>query len=145
MRKTFHKGLSCGIGKWSRGDSESYLNLILPSASNPAWITVFWKETIQLHELRLKPPVTSLDQTNWQSPDSFVPWISFCEPCPLSFFHCTNYRNSWTIYHPGTPVFTVFSPTGKQLPGLSTPLWRISPSNHWYPGSSFLHISTYCK
>ncbi|MEQ2295123.1 hypothetical protein AMECASPLE_010935, partial [Ameca splendens] len=40
--------------------------------------------------------------------------------------------------------YSVSSPTGKQLPGLSTPLWRISPSNHWYPGSSFLHISTYC-
>ncbi|MEQ2248184.1 hypothetical protein ILYODFUR_016696 [Ilyodon furcidens] len=121
-----------------------YLNLTLPLASNTAWITVFWKETIQLHEPRLKPPVTSLDHTSWQPPDSFVPWISLCEPCPPSFFRCINYRNSRTIYHPGTPVFTVSSPTGKQPPGLSTPVWRISPSNHWYPGSSLLHISTYC-
>ncbi|MEQ2316744.1 hypothetical protein AMECASPLE_035725 [Ameca splendens] len=58
--------------------------------------------------------------------------------------HCTNYRNSWTINHPGTPVFTVSGPTSQQPPGLSTPLWRISPSNHWCPGSSLLHISTYC-
>ncbi|MEQ2244185.1 hypothetical protein ILYODFUR_014580 [Ilyodon furcidens] len=32
----------------------------------------------------------------------------------------------------------------KQPPGLSTPLWWISPSNHWCPSSSLLHISTYC-
>ncbi|MEQ2309092.1 hypothetical protein AMECASPLE_035058 [Ameca splendens] len=88
---------------------------------------------------------SSLDQTSWQCPDSFVPWIYLCEPCPPSSSHCTNYRNSWTINHPGTPVFTVSGPMGQQPPGLSTPLWRISPSNHWCPGSSLLHISTYCQ
>ncbi|MEQ2226338.1 hypothetical protein ILYODFUR_026459 [Ilyodon furcidens] len=41
--------------------------------------------------------------------------------------------------------YSVSSPMGNQPPGLSTPLWRISPSNHWYLGSSFLHISTSCK
>ncbi|MED6238581.1 hypothetical protein ATANTOWER_025274, partial [Ataeniobius toweri] len=101
------------------------------------------ERSIQLHEPRLKPPVFSLDQTSWQSPDSFVLWIYLCEPCPPSSFHCTNYRNSWIINHTGTPVFTVSGPTGKQPPGLSTPLWRISPSNHWCPGSSLLHFSTY--
>ncbi|MED6246932.1 hypothetical protein ATANTOWER_026436, partial [Ataeniobius toweri] len=73
-----------------------YLNLTLPSALNPAWITVFWKEAIQLHEQRLKPLIASLDHTGWQPPDSFVPWISFCEPCPPSSIHCTNFRDSWT-------------------------------------------------
>ncbi|MED6267635.1 hypothetical protein CHARACLAT_014214 [Characodon lateralis] len=47
--------------------------------------------------------------------------------------------------HPGTPVFTILSLTGKQPFGLSTPLWQISPSIHWYPGSSSLHISLHCK
>ncbi|MEQ2297520.1 hypothetical protein AMECASPLE_035509 [Ameca splendens] len=47
--------------------------------------------------------------------------------------------------HPGTPVFTILSLTGKQPFGLSTPLWRISPSIHWYPSSSSLHISLHCK
>ncbi|MED6257560.1 hypothetical protein ATANTOWER_026817 [Ataeniobius toweri] len=47
--------------------------------------------------------------------------------------------------HPGTPVFTISCLTGKQPLGLSTPLWRISPSIHWYPGSSSLHISLHCK
>ncbi|MEQ2312547.1 hypothetical protein AMECASPLE_032170, partial [Ameca splendens] len=95
-----------------------HLNLTLPSASNP---TIFWKEAIQPHEPRLKSPVTSLDQTSWQSPDSFVPRIYLCEPCPPYSSHCTNYRNSRTINHPGTPVFTVSGPTGQQPPGLSTP------------------------
>ncbi|MEQ2293885.1 hypothetical protein AMECASPLE_038045 [Ameca splendens] len=47
--------------------------------------------------------------------------------------------------HPGTLVFTILSLTVKQSFGLSTPLWRISPSIHWYPGSSSLHISLHCK
>ncbi|MEQ2305245.1 hypothetical protein AMECASPLE_035796 [Ameca splendens] len=29
--------------------------------------------------------------------------------------------------HPGTPVFTILSLTGKQPFGLSTPLWQIFP------------------
>ncbi|MEQ2253996.1 hypothetical protein ILYODFUR_038374, partial [Ilyodon furcidens] len=104
-----------------------HLNLTLPSASCLDYRLL--ERSIQLHEPRLKPPVFSLDQTSWQSPDSFVLWIYLCEPCPPSSFHCTNYRNSWTINHTGTPLFTVSGPTGKQPPGLSTPLWRISPSN----------------
>ncbi|MEQ2302818.1 hypothetical protein AMECASPLE_010621 [Ameca splendens] len=47
--------------------------------------------------------------------------------------------------HPGTPVFTISCLTGKQSLRLSTPIWRISLSIHWYPGSSSLHISLHCK
>ncbi|MEQ2240425.1 hypothetical protein ILYODFUR_014706 [Ilyodon furcidens] len=48
--------------------------------------------------------------------------------------------------HPGTPLSTITGLTGKQPLGLpATPLWRIAPSIHWYPGSSSLLTSLLCK
>ncbi|KAK5616687.1 hypothetical protein CRENBAI_000519 [Crenichthys baileyi] len=83
------------------------LNLTSPSALNASWIIIFWKEVIQLHEQRLKPPFISVDLTGWQLPDSFVPRTLLGEPCPPSYVHSTHCSNPWTFQHPGRPVFTL--------------------------------------
>ncbi|MEQ2307722.1 hypothetical protein AMECASPLE_021117 [Ameca splendens] len=41
-------------------------------------------------------------------------------------------ENPGPSYHSGTPLSTIIYLTGKQLF-----LWRIIPSSHWFPGSSF--------
>ncbi|MED6234441.1 hypothetical protein ATANTOWER_030133, partial [Ataeniobius toweri] len=105
-----------------------YLNLTLPSALNSAWITLFWKEAIQLHEQRLKPLVTSFDHTAGSLLISSLlgsPSMNPVHPPPST---APTSETLGPANHPGTPVFTILSLTGKQPFGLSTPLWRISPS-----------------
>ncbi|MED6282058.1 hypothetical protein CHARACLAT_028047 [Characodon lateralis] len=96
-----------------------YLNLTLPSALNPAWVTIFWKEAIQLYEQRLRPLITSLDHSFLIPSFLGSPSTNPVHPPPST---APTSETLGPTKHPGTPVFTISCLTSKQPLGLSTPL-----------------------